>query len=250
MKEEYIHLNSFIRCSVGFEEPQSDISKPRSVPRISEAYSETDEQENEVSKSSSDNKLSLVNFIYENENSIPDVLCDNIIELYDSEENKHPGSTHGGVQKQIKDTTDFNIPKKNKMWEKINNFLLQELHKNLKLYHRKMNQDYKIDNLLPQNIFIENFMVQHYKKGVGKYLYHNDGHVSYNLHKRRIITYIFYLNDVNEGGETEFFKEYTITPKKGKIVLFPANWCYPHCGKMPVSNDKYIITGWVYTDQS
>ena len=73
--------------------------KPRSVPRISEAYSETDEQENEVSKSSSDNKLSLVNFIYENENSIPDVLCDNIIELYDSEENKHPGSTHGGVQK-------------------------------------------------------------------------------------------------------------------------------------------------------
>jgi hypothetical protein len=203
-----------------------------------------------LDSNSNDNKLSLINFIYENDTCLPDELCDSIIELFDYEDDKIPGSTYGGIQKKIKDTTDFNIPKKNIKWEKINSFLLKELHINLKLYHKKMKEDYKLENMLPENIFIENFMVQHYKKGIGKYIYHNDGATSYNLHKRRIVTYIFYLNDVDEGGETEFFREYRIVPKKGKIVLFPANWCYPHCGKTPLSSDKYIITGWVYTDET
>ena len=225
MHEEYIHLTSFHRCPLS-SEPNNNAA------------------------SSGHDKLSLVNFIYEHDHSVPDELCDNITEMFDSETNKQPGNTYGGVQKHIKDTTDFMIPRNNKTWEKISNFLLKELHKHLKLYHKTMNEDYQLQNLLPQHIFIESFMIQHYKRGVGKYTYHNDGQTSYNLHKRRIITYIFYLNDVTEGGQTEFFNEYQITPKKGKIVLFPANWCYPHCGKMPVSNDKYIITGWVYTDET
>ena len=200
---------------------------------------------------SSNNILSLINFIYENSVSIPDELCDNIIELFDLQENKGPGSTYGGIQKHIKDTTDFNIPRYNsEKWNKIWDFLLKELHKNLKLYHKKLIDDYKVYNILTENVIIDNFMVQHYKKGVGKYTYHNDGQTNYGLHTRRIITYIWYLNDVDEGGETEFFREYRITPQKGKIVLFPANWCYPHCGKLPISSDKYIITGWIYTDEA
>jgi hypothetical protein len=199
---------------------------------------------------SSNNILSLINFIYENSVSIPDELCDNIIELFDLQENKGAGSTYGGIQKDIKDTTDFNIPRHNsENWSKIWKFLLNELHKNLKVYHKRLIDNYQVYNILTENVIIENFMVQHYKKGVGKYTYHNDGQTNYRLNTRRIITYIWYLNDVDEGGETEFFREYRITPQKGKIVLFPANWCYPHCGKVPISSDKYIITGWVYTDE-
>ena len=63
----------------------------------------------------------------------------------------------------------------------------------------------------------------------------------------RVLTYLFYLNDVDEGGETEFYGgDIKIKPKQGKMILFPSSWTYPHSGKMPVSSNKYIITGWIY----
>jgi hypothetical protein len=60
------------------------------------------------------------------------------------------------------------------------------------------------------------------------------------------LTYIWYLNDVNEGGETIIWDNHKIKPTTGKLLLFPATWTYPHSGLMPISNDKYIITGWIY----
>ena len=56
----------------------------------------------------------------------------------------------------------------------------------------------------------------------------------------------WYLNDVEDGGETEFCGDFTIRPEVGKLIFFPASWCYPHRGKMPISGDKYIITGWLH----
>ena len=65
----------------------------------------------------------------------------------------------------------------------------------------------------------------------------------------RIITFLWYLNTVEEGGETEFFNgRISIKPEKGKLLLFPSTWTYIHRGNMPISNDKYILTGWIYCD--
>ena len=61
-----------------------------------------------------------------------------------------------------------------------------------------------------------------------------------------VITYIFYLNDVEEGGETEIRRKCKIKSKAGKLLLFPSCWTFPHRGVMPISDNKYIITGWLY----
>lgn len=62
----------------------------------------------------------------------------------------------------------------------------------------------------------------------------------------RLLAYIVYLNDVEEGGETEFYYQHMrVKPKKGSIVLFPAAFTHTHRGNPPLSNDKYIMTGWV-----
>ena len=92
--------------------------------------------------------------------------------------------------------------------------------------------------------------IQLYKKNVGKYEYHHDFAINIidKSYKYRKLTYIFYLNDVDEGGETEFFGHFKIRPQVGKLVIFPACWTFPHCGKMPLSNDKFILTGWLYKD--
>ena len=62
----------------------------------------------------------------------------------------------------------------------------------------------------------------------------------------RHLTFLWYLNDVEEGGETEFWGQYGIKPEAGKLILFPASWTFPHKANVPISSDKYIITGWLW----
>jgi hypothetical protein len=56
------------------------------------------------------------------------------------------------------------------------------------------------------------------------------------------------LNDVYEGGETEFVDGTLIKPERGKLIIFPAYWNYHHQGRPPISNTKYIVTGWILVD--
>ena len=74
-------------------------------------------------------------------------------------------------------------------------------------------------------------------------------HVEHNRgfdNEARAFVYSIYLNDVEEGGETEFlhFSKRT-KPKKGRIVIWPAAFPYLHRGNPPLSGEKYILTSWM-----
>ncbi len=62
----------------------------------------------------------------------------------------------------------------------------------------------------------------------------------------RAFVFSIYLNDVEEGGETEFlhFSKRT-KPKTGRIVIWPAGFPYLHRGNPPLSGEKYILTSWM-----
>ena len=62
----------------------------------------------------------------------------------------------------------------------------------------------------------------------------------------RILVFILYLNDVEEGGETEFlYIKRRVTAKKGRLLLWPSGFTHTHRGNPPLSGEKYIMTGWV-----
>jgi hypothetical protein len=194
-------------------------------------------------------------YIYINEHSLSDKFCERMINLHDSSKEKYPGLIFSGVNKNIKDTTD--VMTHGECWDDFTNTLREELDYNiLKYVERFKHDDYKGCNnhstrdysvIQKEGISkVSQFMVQKYNKGEGRYVYHND----FSLDKNgdyRILTYLWYLNDVDEGGETAFSGIYCIKPKRGTLILFPASWTFPHCGKMPISHDKYIITGWIYS---
>ena len=92
------------------------------------------------------------------------------------------------------------------------------------------------------NLTLNAIQVQKYNKGEGKYIYHDDSRM-YNG-KYRKITFIWYLNTITDGGETEF-TNFKVKPEVGKLVLFPSSWVYPHRANVPISDDKYIMTGWL-----
>ncbi|MCE9687820.1 2OG-Fe(II) oxygenase [Shewanella sp. AS16] len=91
--------------------------------------------------------------------------------------------------------------------------------------------------------------IQKYQQNKGGYPHWHSEQFPQNGHNEalhRVVLYMFYLNDVEEGGETEFFyQQRKIRPKKGTMVIAPAGFSHSHRGNMPVSNDKYIATSWI-----
>jgi hypothetical protein len=168
------------------------------------------------------------------------------------------GQVMSGIYKNIKDTKDMSIPKNDEKWKRIEDTLTKELSFGLEKYLNSLKKkeynfpynsglNYQLIEGGDANIHIDFFMIQRYEKGKGKYVYHNDFHNDPENRRHRVITFIFYLNDIAEGGETEFWGgTFKIKPEKGKLVLFPASWTYPHRGIMTISDNKYIITNWFY----
>jgi len=185
--------------------------------------------------------------------SLSHEICDRIIQQYEESSIKYEGVTLSGLDKNIKDTCDLSIPEN---WDEINQGLIVELEKHMNIYIKLIESgaNYRKDNNYGNEFhhFHEYtqqhpFIIQRYEKNIGKYVYHDDSKVEQT--KTRTITYIWYLNDVIEGGETEFFGgSFKVRPEKGKLLLFPALWCYPHRGNIPISSNKYIVTGWLYTE--
>ena len=59
----------------------------------------------------------------------------------------------------------------------------------------------------------------------------------------RYLVFLWYLNNVDVGGETTFPDlGVTIAPRAGRLLIFPPYWMYQHAGLPPRSGDKYIIS--------
>ena len=65
----------------------------------------------------------------------------------------------------------------------------------------------------------------------------------------RVVSVIYYLNDVEEGGETQFTHlNYSVQPKKGRVLIFPSNFMYIHRANPPISGLKYVCICWIHFD--
>jgi len=79
----------------------------------------------------------------------------------------------------------------------------------------------------------------------GYHIWHVEHSIGYENEPRAFV-YSIYLNDVEEGGETEFLHfSKRVKPKTGRIVIWPASFPYLHRGNPPLSGEKYILTSWI-----
>ena len=66
----------------------------------------------------------------------------------------------------------------------------------------------------------------------------------------RYMVFLWYLNDVQEGGSTRFMDlGVDVQPRAGRLLVFPPYWMFQHVGNAPVSNDKYILSTYLLFDK-
>jgi hypothetical protein len=97
----------------------------------------------------------------------------------------------------------------------------------------------------PQPLDIVGWKIQKTLPTEGYHPYHIEHGINFNS-ILRIGVWTVYLNDVEEGGETEFLHQLKrIKPKKGTLCIFPASYTHVHRGNTPFTGEKYIMTGWL-----
>lgn len=189
---------------------------------------------------------SFSDLIYENNNALKPKVCEDIIQRFRHDDRKAPGiTTSGKVMPELKKSMDLAISDLDE-WEDIDRTLFQSLAENLEEYAKRILEI--IGNpLWSSEIKDTGYNIKRYRQN-DYYNWHVDCQ-TYIEGWTRTIAAIWYLNEVEEGGETEFAFGHKVVPETSKLILFPATWNFPHRGLSPIKGNKYIITSFVLTNE-
>ena len=161
-------------------------------------------------------------------------LCDDLIEYHKNNmEYKNLGKSIGA--NEMKKSTDVTI------FPASQNPSILMYRKLLFGYIKEYNAAY--DNPLAEMTIADGFNIQHYKPGEGYLNWHSER--SIHLTHQRALTFMTYLNDVSDGGGTEFkYQKLRHNAKRGKTLIWPSDFTHTHRGQKSETEEKYITTGW------
>lgn len=206
--------------------------------------------------------------------------CKNLIKKFERSRQKSPGVTGHGQNLAAKDSMDINISR-DPDWREEEQFIAHLTERWLVKYMRQYvhlltgavsvyipdpasGQPLAIDDkiiaelddstvlqLVRKLYRLGTINLQRYTRQSGGYHhFHSENFPSLgdpectSLH--RVLLFMYYLNDVREGGETEFlYQQRLLKPSRGQLVFAPSGFTHTHKGHVPLSNDKYILTSWV-----
>ena len=170
--------------------------------------------------------------------------CDDIIKRFESHKEQQEDTFLAGHRH----FTEINITKHSDVWSDVQNLLLDKMQENLISYKQTFSID---DKVWPKELGYEHFRMKKYEpNGKDEFAFHVD--VGDHASARRFLVFFWYLNTVNEGGETTFQRSrntpvsIAVEPVAGRMLAFPPLWTHPHTGKKPISGPKYILGGYLH----
>ena len=167
-------------------------------------------------------------------------LCDDVIDFFDNATDLHYSGEVGKdiVDKTHKDCLQCNLDSNEKLFKEYTSQLINITHE----YCEKYNF---VNHYAPWGI-IEPINIKKYTPPHQAFHgWHTERAAPIMPICLRNLVFMTYLNDVDDGGETEYFyQDLKISPKKGKTVIWPADWTHTHRGLPSLTQTKYIITGW------
>ena len=194
----------------------------------------------------------LVDLIKVYDNALDDYTCEYLTEHFERSKRRHIKVARNRTPNFTEYDLSGNVWREDKRTKKVYTDLLNKIHIHAQEYFNFVNHHFKYlfpDDIVyartvfPQYYGIERFRIKRYNVGVNEAF---NTHVdSMNLRScPRFISFLWYLNDVEEGGQTLFHGK-EVKPKKGRLVIFPPLWLFPHMGTEPISNTKYIMSSYL-----
>ena len=171
-------------------------------------------------------------------------LCGEITNFFECNKNlQKPGISGMGLNPKIKKTNDIRINPNDLEKPKIEIFK-QYINEKHKCFLDYQNQWSFLKTMI-KTVDVPAFNIQKYSRGDHFASVHSERTTLNTLH--RLFAWMTYLNDVDDGGQTNF-NHYgiKIKPETGKTLIWPAEWTHAHTGGILKSGNKYIVTGWMH----
>jgi prolyl 4-hydroxylase len=168
-------------------------------------------------------------------NALDEETCKSLIDIFENNEDKHERIERN----RRPNFTQFNLTQYSEDNKEIHNLIISKT-----LQYKKEYYEFVDGRCFPKENAFEQFRIKKYN---------NDGNDAFDAHvdvidyasSRRFLSFFWYLNAVEEGGET-VFSDVTIKPETGKLVVFPPLWMFPHQGNSPISNEKYLLSTYLH----
>lgn len=194
----------------------------------------------------------MTHFIHTIENALSNEACESLIDQFEKSKDLHGAGHAAGddglpsVDHAIKKSTDISLDFNYQFipgWEAVGD-LNKALNEGINEYKEIY---YTVDNI-GSWCCDRWWNIQRYLPGEGYYEWHCEAAGLES--NKRIMAWMFYLNDIEEGGGTEFkYDMPPLTPKQGSLTIWPAFWTHYHRGIVAPKETKYIATGWyVYNE--
>lgn len=169
-------------------------------------------------------------------------ICDDLIKYFHARGDKMEGQIghDRAVVKSIKESVDVIVTPDQFVHPIIARYFL-----GLRAVASKYCEKYQAAYAVNQWGVTESVNLQYYPAGGGYKEWHTERIGKQAPSCNRHLVFMTYLNDVGDGGGTEFFYQGLRTPaRKAATLIWPVDWTHLHRGEVSPTEEKYIITGW------
>lgn len=195
----------------------------------------------------------LSDFIFVMDNVLPSSKCQQIIELFENDKEHWEESKVGNMldEQDYRNAIEMNVHLRqfeSKEWEKVFTFMNGLTSHLIKSYYQYLTTKVGCPEYIkPEATQLEAWRMHKYE--VGKHFYKSHIDAADVNSSKRILSIMFYLNDVEQGGETALthnWNDFKVEPKQGRVLVLPTWLGFPHEAVVPISNDKYLLKTYLH----
>lgn len=195
--------------------------------------------------------IKLKDFIKIYNGVLPPKICSDLIDNFEENSQNHEMSKVGSnseISIDYRHAVEMNcsILSDNEVaWK----FLITALNRVVMQYQQIYIEDLaKLDvNYIPESKVLEEWRMHRYDENKHFYKPHVDSENTSS--SSRMLSLLFYLNDVESGGETSFtdhLGDISCSPVVGRLLIFPSWMGFPHEAKEVIKGSKYIIKTFIH----
>jgi len=127
-------------------------------------------------------------------------------------------------------------------WENLLKYMNHNAVQQYLRYKSEMVEAGYAPYMFPRKFRLESWRMHRYDVGEHFFKDHIDSIDAKS--SKRYLAFLYYPNTVTEGGETSFaynLKGIECHPRQGRLLISPTWMGFPHEGKTPISNTKYLL---------